>query len=84
MDQRCLSHRCSRASFSVFRLDKLRLVPVYTLANAQQDALETLAKKGALTWPNPTTPEEFSEVLAARSSSSDTEQLSFLADKGDL
>ncbi len=61
------------------QLDKLRLVPVYTLANAQQDAaLETLGKKGAVTWPNPTTPEEFREALTVQSSSSDTDQLSFL------
>lgn len=63
---------------AIEQLDKLRLVPVYTLPNAQQGAaLETLAKKGALTWPDPTTPEEFRDVLTARNSSSDTEQLSF-------
>jgi predicted Rossmann fold nucleotide-binding protein DprA/Smf involved in DNA uptake len=63
---------------AIEQLDKLRLVPVYTLANAQQDAaFESLAKKGALTWPDPTTPEEFREAIAPRSSSSDTEQLSF-------
>lgn len=64
---------------AIEQLDKLRLVPVYTLPNAQQDAaLETLGKKGALTWPNPTTPEQFREALTVRSSSSDTDQLSFL------
>lgn len=68
---------------AIEQLDKLRLVPVYTLPNAQHDAaFESLAKKGALTWPNPTTPEEFREALAARSSSSDTEQLSFSGDNG--
>ncbi|HEX7331810.1 MAG TPA: DNA-processing protein DprA [Pyrinomonadaceae bacterium] len=68
---------------AVEQLDKLRLVPVYLLPTAQQDAaLEALGKKGALTWPNPTTPEEFSEALAARISSSDTEQLLFSAGNG--
>lgn len=68
---------------AIEQLDKLRLVPVYTLANAQQDAaLEILGKKGALPWPNPTTPEEFREALAAQKSSSDIEQLSFSADNG--
>lgn len=63
---------------AIEQLDKLRLVPVYTLANAQHDAaFESLGKKGALTWPNPTTPEEFRDLLAARSSSPDTEQLLF-------
>src|SRR5215813_6750079 len=42
---------------AVEQLDKLRLVPVYIFPNTQQDAaLESLGKKGALTWPNPTTP----------------------------
>jgi predicted Rossmann fold nucleotide-binding protein DprA/Smf involved in DNA uptake len=63
---------------AIEQLDKLRLVPVYTLPNAQQDAApETLGKKGALPWPDPTTPEEFRDVLAARSSSQDTERLLF-------
>ena len=68
---------------AIEQLDRLRLVPVYILPNAQQDAaLESLGKKGALTWPNPTTPEDFSEALAARLSSLDTEQLSFSAGNG--
>jgi predicted Rossmann fold nucleotide-binding protein DprA/Smf involved in DNA uptake len=71
---------------AIEQLDKLRLVPVYILPNIQQDAAsETLGKKGALTWPNPTTPEDFREALAAgiaRRSSSDSEQLSFATDNG--
>jgi len=71
---------------AIEQLEKLRLVPVYTLPNARQDvALESLGKKGALTWPNPTTPEDFSEALAGsilRRSSFDTEQLSFSAGNG--
>jgi predicted Rossmann fold nucleotide-binding protein DprA/Smf involved in DNA uptake len=71
---------------AIEQLEKLRLVPVFTLPNARQDvALESLGKKGALTWPNPTTPEDFSEALAGsilRRSSFDTEQLSFSAGNG--
>ena len=63
------------------QLDKLRLVPVYGLLNAQQNiALESLRKKGALTWPNPTTPEDFMEALTAgltQRRSLDTEKLPF-------
>jgi len=44
--------------------------------------LESLGKKGALTWPNPTTPENFSEVLVAATRLSDTEQLSFSSSNG--
>jgi len=58
---------------AIEQLDKLRLVPVYTFPGTDA-ALETLGKKGALTWPNPATPEDLSEALAVRSSSSDTEQ----------
>ena len=68
---------------AIEQLDKFRLVPVYILPGVQQDAaLETLGKKGALAWPNPTTPEDFREALAVRISSSETEQLSFSADNG--
>jgi len=35
-----------------------------------------------LTWPGPTTPEDFDEMLATRISSSDTEQLSFTTNNG--
>jgi len=71
---------------AIEQLDKLRLVPVYTFPNGQQDiALESLRKKGALMWPNPTTTEDFMEALAAgltQSRSLDTEQLPFSADNG--
>ncbi len=68
---------------AIEQLDKLRLVPVYTLPHSQQDAaFESLNKKGALTWPNPTTPDDFREALAARIRSTDTEQLSFSPDNG--
>jgi predicted Rossmann fold nucleotide-binding protein DprA/Smf involved in DNA uptake len=68
---------------AIEQLDKLRLVPVYTIPTAQPDAaFESLGKKGALTWPNPTTPEDFREVLVARTHLSETEQLSFSANNG--
>jgi len=71
---------------AIEQLEKLRLVPVYTLPKAQQDAaFESLAKKGALTWPNPNTPEDFSDTLASAivpRSSLDTEQFSFSTDNG--
>ena len=71
---------------AIEQLDKLRLVPVYAFLKAQQDtALESLVKKGALTWPNPATPEAFRETFAnglAQRRSSDTEQLPFSADNG--
>lgn len=69
------------------QLEKLRLVPIYTLPNVRQDAaLESLGKKGALTWPNPTDPEAFREALSvaiSRRSRLDTESLPFSADNGD-
>jgi len=71
---------------AIEQLDKLRLVPVYTLPHSEPDAaLESLKKKGALTWPNPTTPEDFKELFEAATtqrSSLDTEQFSFSSDNG--
>lgn len=68
---------------AIEQLDKLRLVPVFIRNAQQQDtALESLGKKGAWIWPNPTTPEDFREALAVRISSSETEQLSFSAGNG--
>jgi predicted Rossmann fold nucleotide-binding protein DprA/Smf involved in DNA uptake len=68
------------------QLDKLRLVPIFTFPSAQQDAaLESLNRKGALTWPGPTTPEDFRQVLAdatARENSVDSEQLALAAASG--
>ena len=71
---------------AVEQLDKLRIVPVYTLPHSQQNAaFESLKKKGALTWPNPITPEDFRETLEAATtqrSSFDTEQLHLSTDNG--
>ena len=67
---------------AIEQLDRFRLVPVYILPNDQQDAAGISREKGALTWPGPTTPEDFDEALAVRISSSDTEQLSFTTGNG--
>ena len=67
---------------AIEQLDKLRLVPVYISANAPMDAtMEAFRVKGALKWPNPTTPDALSDALAVKniqSSSCDTEQLPML------
>ncbi|HSE15778.1 MAG TPA: hypothetical protein VLB46_01925 [Pyrinomonadaceae bacterium] len=50
---------------AIEQLEQLRLVPVYALPNASKTWHWSLSgKKGALTWPNPTTPEDFSTALA--------------------
>jgi len=50
---------------AVEQLEKLRLVPVYVRSNGEAEkGLEALRRKGALSWPNPVTPEEFVEALA--------------------
>jgi predicted Rossmann fold nucleotide-binding protein DprA/Smf involved in DNA uptake len=71
---------------AIEQVERLRLVPVYTFPHAQHDmAFEHLAKKGALTWPNPNTPEDFSETLAGAivgRTSLETERFSFSADNG--
>jgi len=69
---------------AIEQLDKLRLVPVY-VPNVQQDtALESLVKKGALTWPNPTTTDEFKEALGVERTqiSLDTQHLPFSTGNG--
>lgn len=50
---------------AVEQLEKLRLVPVFVPSNGHaSEGLKALSQKGALPWPNPTTPEEFAAVLA--------------------
>ena len=67
---------------AIEQLEKFRLVPVYTFLNDQPDtALESLGKKGALRWPNPTTPEDFNDALVAWINR--TEQFSLSTDNGD-
>jgi DNA processing protein len=65
------------------QLEKLRLVPVYTFGDSGT-ALKALQKKGALAWPNPTTPDALQELLAVESTeaSRNNKQLSFAANNG--
>jgi len=50
---------------AVEQLEKLRLVPVYVRSSGETGkGLEELRRKGALSWPNPETPETLAEVLA--------------------
>jgi predicted Rossmann fold nucleotide-binding protein DprA/Smf involved in DNA uptake len=53
---------------AIEQLEKLHLVPVYIRADADSGAgLQTLAQKGARTWPNPETSEELDEIFIAQS-----------------
>jgi predicted Rossmann fold nucleotide-binding protein DprA/Smf involved in DNA uptake len=50
---------------AVEQLERLRLVPVYVRANGETGkGLEALRRKGALSWPNPETPEALAEMFA--------------------
>ena len=50
---------------AVEQLDKFHFVPVYVRSIGQlSEGLKALQMKGASLWPNPTTPEEFVDVLA--------------------
>lgn len=54
---------------AVEQLEKLRLVPVYVRSNGETGkGLEALRRKGALSWPNPETPEALAEALAVEAS----------------
>lgn len=48
---------------AVEQLEKLHLVPVYVHATEGSKGLEALRQKGALPWPNPSSPEAFVEAL---------------------
>ena len=49
---------------AVEQLEKLRLIPVYVRSDGKSSkGLEALRRKGALSWPNPETPEALEEVL---------------------
>ncbi len=53
---------------AVEQLEKLRLVPVYVRATGEsRKGLEALRQKGALPWPEPTTPEALGDLLAVES-----------------
>src|SRR5204863_9952201 len=52
---------------AIEQLEKLHFVPVYVRSTGQaSEGLKALQEKGASLWPNPTTPQEFLEVLARR------------------
>lgn len=54
---------------AVEQLDKLRLVPVYVRSDGETDkGLDALRRKGALSWPNPETPDALAEALAVEAS----------------
>ena len=67
---------------AVEQLDKLHFVPVYVRSNGEiGSGLEALQRKGALPWPNPTSPEHFEDVmnqLPLPAAEPVPEQLSFL------
>ena len=70
---------------AVEQLEKLRLVPIYVRSNSKpMKGLDALRQKGALTWPNPDTPEALVEALAVKLPQNDVpdqEQLSFATAK---
>jgi DNA processing protein len=51
---------------AIEQLEKLRFGPVFVRLDGQKEkGNEALRQKGALPWPNPTTPEELAEQIAA-------------------
>jgi hypothetical protein len=66
---------------AVEQLDKLHFVPVYVRVDGENKGLQGLQLKGALPWPNPTTPDELVELLTASveiHTATKSRQLSFL------
>ncbi|MBI2215855.1 MAG: DNA-protecting protein DprA [Candidatus Rokubacteria bacterium] len=52
---------------AVEQLERLRLVPVYVRSNGETGrGLDALRRRGALPWPNPLTPEELVQTVAAQ------------------
>ena len=52
-------------SGAVEQLEKLRSVPIYVFVDGEtREGIGALQSKGALPWPNPTSPEEMAEILA--------------------
>lgn len=49
---------------AVEQLDSLQFVPVYVRSDVNSAGIKALIRKGAHPWPNPRTPEEFSQTLA--------------------
>ena len=73
---------------AVEQLDKLRLVPIYARADGEvSKGLEALLSRGARSWPNPETPDEFRLALSGNQLYSETESLwkkTFLPDLVDI
>lgn len=67
---------------AVEQIEKLRLVPIYVRSNGEiGKGLEALQRRGALPWPNPSTPQELNELLSQAiidTHVSRSEQMSFL------
>jgi predicted Rossmann fold nucleotide-binding protein DprA/Smf involved in DNA uptake len=67
---------------AVEQIEKLRLVPIYVRSNGEiGKGLEALQRRGALPWPNPSTPQELNEFLSQAiidTHVSRSEQMSFL------
>ncbi len=52
---------------AIEQLENLRLVPVYVRSNGDiGKGLKALLRKGALPWPNPSSPEAFAEALSVQ------------------
>ena len=73
---------------AIEQLGKMRLVPVYARADADvSEGLRALQRKGALEWPNPRTPEDFTLALkgpASHSLNGLHQQGTFLTDTNDV
>ena len=66
---------------AVEQLEKLHFVPIYVRSEGDLGkGLEALQRKGALLWPNPSTSQDFAELLSSRGAeaTSASQQLSFL------
>jgi len=66
---------------AVEQLDRLHFVPVYVRDDSAHQGLQGLRLKGAIPWPNPTTPDELLELLAqsvGTHTTTENRQLSFL------
>ena len=73
---------------AVEQLDKLRLVPIYVRSKGDiSNGLKSLEKKGAIPWPNPSTADDLSAVIAGKQFHPEDEpikQSAFLLDCGEV
>lgn len=57
---------------AIEQLEKYRQIPIYVRSTGQiSDGLNTLANKGALSWQNPRTPQEFLDIFQVQPSQSE-------------